>query len=156
MSNKGLCVHIWLSVGGIFMFLCFDHCSYITLPCLYVRSTFVYASHALCIYLLSCCTWSRWFKSNGVETYRDTPVRPRDLGVKSHPVVKVVFITLLLIHHPITALRKEHNNLKTATNTSCFILKLTSHQETIQVAVFIGKWETRYKQAGWKSFKHIW
>lgn len=40
-----------------------------------------------------------------------TESQPADSGVKSHPVVKLVFITLSLIHHPTAASRREHKTL---------------------------------------------
>lgn len=40
-----------------------------------------------------------------------TGSQPAVSGVKSHPVVKLVFIALSLIHHPTAASRREHRTL---------------------------------------------
>lgn len=60
-----------------------------------------------------------------------TGTLPRDSSVKSHPVVKLVFNTLYIIHHPTAASTLlEHETKKLPQTQTALILKQTSHQET--------------------------
>lgn len=118
------------------MHSCFGHSLHAILLCLYV-------SHALCS-----DTHNGWFKcelhaKTVHETYRAlTGALPRDSLVKSHMDVKLVSITFPLIHQPPCFREGSSTTLKTATNTNCSVFTQTSHQESIQRAVLISKWET--------------
>lgn len=67
---------------------------------------------------------SRVCMKNVHPTYKTAPTgaQPRDSGVKSHPVVKLVFITLSVIHHPTLASR-ENTTFKMTTKHKLLHLK---------------------------------
>lgn len=95
-----------------------------------------------------CCTHGGWFKcelhaKTAHDTYRDlTGALPKASLVNSHMDVKLVSITLPLIHQPLCFKERSSTTLKTARNTNCSVFTQTSHQETIQRPVLISKWET--------------